>query len=119
MYSIFIWKVNLSISTVSAILKMNYYAGSDWFAEECNGKLVCYDLLAQKEWKSVYCIQAQSRNSLGSDLLAVQKVPYCLLSETPYGTVEQWGIWMRLKTVIPWNEIEQREKEWMSLINTL
>ena len=124
MYSIFIWKANFSVTECPS--KIHYYSGSDWFGEEIKEKekkekkekeeIKYYDILHQKEWKSVYCIHAKSRNGVGTDLLSVQEVPYRVVRQTPYGTITQWGMWMRLKTTIPWDEIESRENEWMNVI---
>ena len=94
MPSIFVWlasEPNLTLSTCT------YYSGSNWFMQENGNNTVAYEYQQQTMLPGVLAWKAKrlSHDQLGYDLLEVLTVPYRLVKEDSYATLEQVGSWMR------------------------
>ena len=94
MPSIFVWPASDPISTLSTC---TYYSGSNWFMQEHGSSSIAYEYQSQSSLPGVLTWKARklSPDQLGSDLLEVLTIPYRLVKDDSYATLEQVGSWMR------------------------
>ena len=94
MPSIFVWPATESILTLSTC---TYYSGSNWFMEEHESSSIAYEYQQQFMLSDVLAWKAKrlTQDCLGADLLEVLTVPYRLIKDDSYATLEQVGSWMR------------------------
>lgn len=120
MTSIFIWKSNKSHISDN---KITYYNGSDWFLEEYPSYSKSYKYINQYSFSTitnkVLCFEAKEMPSdwVGNHLLEKwSDLPYSLLKDDEYATLDHIGNWLRckIKSSIEFEE-KQLEEEWIKL----
>jgi len=94
MPSIFVWPASEPISTLSTC---TYYSGSNWFIQENGNTTIGYEYQQQTALSGVLIWKAKrlSQDQLGTYLLEVLTIPYRLVKDDSYATLEQVGAWMR------------------------
>lgn len=108
MSSIFIWKSDKLVISDKII---TYYNGSNWFLEECSTYSKSYMYMDEFNLLDVQCylIKEMSSDWVGNYLLEKwDNIPYCLIKDDDYATLEQIGKWIRCKLK---NPIEFEENE--------
>jgi len=105
---------------------LQYYSGSNWFLEEhtVNNTSVSYQYTNQimishnSQHILVYSAVKMPHNWIGSDLLEVCEVPYRLIKEDSYATLEQLGQWMRctVHTVNIVNIVNSADEEYTRIL---
>jgi len=124
MSSIFIWK---SETPNKGDKKITYYNGSNWFLEEHSSYSKSYNYINQYAFititTNVLCFEAKEMPTdwTGNYLLEKwSEIPYSLLKDDEYATLDQIGKWMRCKIKSPIEfEEKQLEEEWVTLQNWL
>jgi hypothetical protein len=116
MSSIFIWK---SDNPVMSDNTTTYYNGSNWFLEESSSYSKSYKYLDQYYFSGVQCylVKEMPLDWTGNYLLEkLDNIPYCLLKDDEYATLEQIGKWLRckLKKSIDFEE-KELETQWNSI----
>ena len=109
MPSIFIWKSDRPGPKNSILI----YSGSNWVLED--GPLQSYKYVEQFAFKDVlmdvltdvfvFTIKKMPQNWVGTDFMEVNQVPYEMIANDNYGTLEQLGKWFRFTS----NECKESE----------
>jgi hypothetical protein len=123
MPSIFIWK---STTPNTSHKQIKYYTGSNWFLEDNETYSKSYMYLEQMvitgfdDSVITFNVKQMPQDWVGSELLEVTSIPYCLVKSDTYGTLEMVGEWMRFtskRDIIFNNESLQTEvlkiKKWI------
>lgn len=98
MPSIFIWKSDRPVPKNSILI----YSGSNWVLED--GPLQSYKYVKQFACKDVltdvlvFTIKKMPQNWIGTDFMEEKNVPYEMIANDNYGTLEQLGKWFRYTT---------------------
>lgn len=98
MPSIFIWKSDKQVSSKKTI---RVYSGSNWALEDNDYSSKSYKLIEQivipgfNDSVITFNIKNMPQDWIGTELLEVTQVPYELIKNDNYGTLEQIGNWMR------------------------
>jgi hypothetical protein len=95
MPSIFVWKAEHLISTTDTI---QYFMGSNWYMEEYSNRTRSVQYRNQYTLSNhviVWDAVCMPESWVGSYLLDTVTIPYCLIKEDAYATLEQLGIWLR------------------------
>jgi len=96
MPSIFSW---IAATPLDGKETIDYYVGSDWFAQDDNQSRVAYQYISQTQQDGVIIWEAEMRGEdwVGCDLLEIIAVPYKKHKEDAVGCLEQLGKWMRCR----------------------
>jgi len=121
MPAIFIWKSTTPYSP--NIKTISCYTGSNWFLEDygTHSKSAMYmDQHILSDGGIMYDIQWMPHNWVGSHVLENVHVPYSVIRDVEWGTLERIGNWMRFTTThdistderdIIWKKIKELEEE--------